>query len=198
MKKIWLAGLVAVFGVALLGTSVFAGWGMGGCGGGGAGYGAATGKPVDVTAFKAFQKETLPLRDEMMVKRVELRNESLKEKPDQNRIATLQKEMIDLRAKIRTAAENGLPAAGFGRGMGGGRGHGMGRGMGGQGGSRGLGNCPNWKYSPDLTTRTPGSLRLSQPVFLLQCPRCGDNMPHLPHIVRRMLHLRRIKPIISA
>ena len=140
MKKIWLAGLVAVFGIALLGTSVFAGWGMGGCGGGGAGYGAATGKPVDVTAFKTFQKETLPLRDEMMVKRVELRNESLREKPDQNRIATLQKEMIDLRVKIRTAAEkNGLPA--FGPGMGG-RGHRMGgRGMGGQGGM-GPGNRP--------------------------------------------------------
>jgi zinc resistance-associated protein len=145
MKKIWLIGLTAVFGLALLGTSVFAGWGMGGCGyGGGPGYGAAaTGKPVDVGAFKAFQKETLPLRDEMMTKRVELRNEYLKEKPDQNRIATLQKEMIDLRAKIRTAAEkNGLPA--FGPGMGG-RGRGMGGcGMGGQGGGRGPGNCPNW------------------------------------------------------
>ena len=30
MKKIWLAGLVAVFGIALLGTSAFAGCGMGG------------------------------------------------------------------------------------------------------------------------------------------------------------------------
>jgi zinc resistance-associated protein len=144
MKKIWLAGLAAVFGIALLGTTAFAQRGMGYGMGGGPGYGAAgTGTPVDVTAFKAFQKETLPLRDEMMVKRVELRNEYLKEKPDQNRIATLQKEMIDLRAKIRTAAEkNGLPA--FGQGMGG-RGQGMGRGMGGRGmGGRGPGNCPNW------------------------------------------------------
>ena len=139
MKKIWLIGLAAVFGIALLGTTVFAQRGMGYGMGGGPGYGAGTGKPVDVTAFKAFQKETLPLRDEMMVKRVELRNEYLKEKPDQNRIATLQKEMIDLRAKIRTAAEkNGLPA--FGLGMGG-RGYGMGgRGMGGHGGGRGPGN----------------------------------------------------------
>jgi hypothetical protein len=142
MKKIWLTGLVAVFGIALLGTTVFAQRGMGGGMGGGPGYGAATGKPVDVTAFKAFQKETLPTRDEMMVKRVELRNEYLKEKPDQNRIATLQKEMIDLRAKIRTAAEkNGLPA--FGPGMGG-RGHGMGGrgGMGRGGMGMGPGDCP--------------------------------------------------------
>lgn len=143
MKKIWLIGLAAVFGIALLGTTVFAQCGMGYGYGGGPGY-AAAGKPVDVAAFKAFQKETLPLRDEMMTKRVELRNEYLKEKPDQNRIATLQKEMIDLRVKIRSAAEkNGLPA--FGPGMGG-RGCGWGGpGMGGRGfGGRGPGNCPNW------------------------------------------------------
>jgi zinc resistance-associated protein len=141
MKKIWVTALVAVLGLAFLGTSAFAACGMGGGPG-------AKGKPVDVTAFKAFQKETLPLRDEMMVKRVELRNEFLKEKPDQNRIATLQKEMIDLRLKIRTAAEkNGLPA--FGQGMGGhggmgGRGHGMGgHGMAGHGGmGMGSGDCP--------------------------------------------------------
>jgi zinc resistance-associated protein len=143
MKKIWLIGLAAVFGIALLGTTVFAQRGMGYGMGGGPGYGAAGGgTPVDVTSFKAFQKETLPLRDEMMVKRVELRNEYLKEKPDQNRIASLQKEMIDLRAKIRTAAEkNGLPAFGYGMG---GRGYGMGgRGMGGRGfGGRGPANCP--------------------------------------------------------
>ena len=142
MKKIFMAGLMAVLGIALIGTTVFAGCGMGGGMGGGPGF-AAGGKPVDVAAFKAFQKETLPLRDEMMVKRVELRNEYLKEKPDQTKIATLQKEMIDLRAKIRTSAEkNGLPAFGPGMGAGGGWG---GHGRGGYGhGGRGPGNCPNW------------------------------------------------------
>ena len=89
--------------------------------------------------------------DEMMAKRVEIRNEYAKEKPDQNRIGTLQKEMIDLRTKIQTVAEKqGLPAAGFGpgmmgRGMGNGPGmmggHGRGgQGFGGQG--RGYGNGP--------------------------------------------------------
>ena len=153
MKKVWLVGLVAALGFGLVGTWVHAGGGMGyGCGPcGGNGYGQTTGKAVDVNALRAFQKETLPLRDEMMAKRVEIRNEYAKEKPDQNRIGTLQKEMIDLRTKIQTVAEKqGLPAAGFGpgmmgRGMGNGPGmmggHGRGgQGFGGQG--RGYGNGP--------------------------------------------------------
>jgi hypothetical protein len=59
------------------------------------------------------------MRDEMMVKRLEVRNEFSKEKPDQSRIATLQKEMIDLRTKIQESAQkNGLPNWGQGRMMG--------------------------------------------------------------------------------
>ena len=78
-----------------------------------------SGGQADVNALKAFQKETLPLRDEMQVKRLELRNEFAKQAPDENRIAQLQKEMIDLRAKIRTAAEkNGIQGYGYGRGYG--------------------------------------------------------------------------------
>lgn len=156
MKKVWAMVFVAVFGLALLGTSVYAIGGMGyGPGPGGCGYGAAAGKTVDVNALRAFQKETLPLRDEMMAKRLEIRNEFAKEKPDQNRIGALQKEMIDLRTKISVAAEKqGLPAAGFGAGMGGrgmamgpgmARGGYSGRGMGGQGmGGNGPcnSNCP--------------------------------------------------------
>ena len=147
MKKIWVVGLVAVFGLVLLGTTAQAWCGMG-YGGGprGAGYGPgpAVGKQVDVNALRAFQKETLPLRDEVMAKRVEIRNEYAKEKPDQNRIAALQKDIIDLRAKIRTAADKqGLPAAGFGMGMGGRHGHGYGPHMAG-GRGYGAGNCPMW------------------------------------------------------
>jgi zinc resistance-associated protein len=142
MKKIWFTGLMAAFGIALIGTTVFAQCGMGYGYGRGPGYFAA-GKTVDVAAFKAFQKETLPLRDEMMTKRVELRNEFLKEKPDQTRIATLEKQMIDLRTQIRAAAEkNGLPVPALGAGMGG-RGPGWG-GRGGAGpgyGARGFGPC---------------------------------------------------------
>jgi zinc resistance-associated protein len=163
MKRIWIVALVGALGLALVGTAAYAGCGMGyGYGPGAYGYGAGSGKQVDVNAFRAFQKETLPLRDEMMAKRVELMNEYGKEKPDQNRVATIQKEMIDLRIKISAAAEKqGLPTTGFGQGMGGrGVGHGArmardgnfgpgsgGRGWGGQGfGGRGpgSGNCPMW------------------------------------------------------
>ncbi len=139
MKKMWVVALVAAVGLALLGTSVHAGWGMGCAYCPGYAYGPTAGKQVDINAFRAFQKETLPFRDEMMAKRLELRNEYTKEKPNQDRIATLQKEMIDIRARIQTAAEKqGLPAAGFGPGTGG-RGYGArmvgcgGRGWGGQG-----------------------------------------------------------------
>ncbi|HEY3278597.1 MAG TPA: hypothetical protein VGJ94_18415 [Syntrophorhabdaceae bacterium] len=143
MKKSWVVAVVAVLGIGLLYTSAFAQWGMG-CGGGrGYGYGAVNGKPVDVAAFQTFQKETLPLRDEMMVKRLELRNEYGKEKADQNRIAALEKEVIDLRAKIQASAEKqGFTAAGFGPGT-------AGRGPGWRGqrfAGRGYGerNCPMW------------------------------------------------------
>lgn len=91
---------------------------------------SGTGSQVDVNVLRQFQKETLPLRDEMQVKRLELGNEYAKETPDQNRIAQIEKEMIDLRTKIRTAAEkSGLQ--GWGRGYGQ-RGHGR---------MAGFGNC---------------------------------------------------------
>ena len=132
MKKVLVAALVLTAGL-LMGSMAFAAWGPG-CGPGAGGQ-------VDVQAFRNFQKETLPLRDEMMVKRLELRNEFTKEKPDQNRIATLQKEMIDLRTKIQDSAQkNGLPNWGQGRMMGRG-GHGPGR-MAGRGGyGPGCGGC---------------------------------------------------------
>jgi zinc resistance-associated protein len=151
MKKVLVAALVVTAGL-LVGSMAFAAWGPG--------YGPGQGAQVDVQALRAFQKETLPLRDEMIAKRLEIRNEFSKEKPDQNRIATLQKEMIDLRTKIQDSAQkNGLPNWGQGRmmgrggygpgngpGYGGGYGHGrmMGRGYDGPRGGNGPSNCPMW------------------------------------------------------
>ena len=143
MKKVFVVALVVVFG-ALLSTGAFAAWNRGPW--------ANPGEQVDVNAFRNFQKETLPLRDEMAAKRLELRNEFNKETPDQAKIAGLQKEMIDLRTKISDAArKNGMPDRGFGPGYGkrGGygpgyvRGHHMGWG-GGYGPGYGKGYCPNW------------------------------------------------------
>lgn len=107
---------------------------------------------VDIKAFRQFQKETLPLRDELMAKRLEVRNEYAQANPNYEKIAGLQKEMIDLRTKIHaTAQKYNVPAGrgwmagkgGFGRGgwhHGPGGGPGGGRGFGGYGNA----NCPMW------------------------------------------------------
>ncbi len=143
MKKLMVATLVVVVGI-VLGTAAYGGWG----GGYGPWYGN---QAVDVNKFRAFQKETLPLRDELMAKRLEIRNEYAKDNPDQNRVAVLEKEIIDLRTKIHNAAQKqGLPAWGPGRMTGGGRGGGpgmMGRGGWGPGYGRGSGSgyCPMWQ-----------------------------------------------------
>jgi hypothetical protein len=142
MKKLLVVALMVVFG-ALLSTAAVAA--------GPRGQGPVPDNQVDVNAFRAFQKETLPLRDEMAAKRLELRNEFNKDTPDQTKIAALQKEMIDLRTKISDAAKkNGLPDRGFGPGYGGGYGPGYGRGYhmgqgGGYGPGYGRGSCPMWQ-----------------------------------------------------
>lgn len=139
MKKLMVVALVVVFGAALS-TAAVATWTRG--------QGPGPDTQVDVKAFRAFQKETLSLRDEMAAKRLELRNEFNKTTPDQAKIAALQKEMIDLRTKISDAAKNnGLPESGFGPGYSGRGGYGgyhMGWG-GGHGQGYGRGSCPMWQ-----------------------------------------------------
>jgi hypothetical protein len=121
MKKVSVVAMAVLIAVLL--TSVY-GWSQ-------ASEPRSATAQTDVKALRQFQKETLPLRDEMMAKRLEIRNEYSQAKPNLERIATLQKEMIDLRTKIQAAAEkNGLPAWGPGSGMGRGAGFGRGRGMG--------------------------------------------------------------------
>lgn len=130
MKKVLVVALVVVFGAALT-TAAVAAWTRG------------PDTPADVNAYKAFQKETLPLRDEIAAKRLELRNEYTKDNPDQAKIAALQKEMIDLRTKVSDAAKkNGLSDWGYGPGYG--RGYHMGWG-GGYGPGYGRGYCPMWQ-----------------------------------------------------
>lgn len=132
MKKVLVAALVVAMGLSL-GGMAYAAWG----GGPGPGYGTQ----VDTKALRNFQKETLPLRDELIAKRAEIQTEYAKENPDWNRIATLQKEMVDLRTKIQsTARKQGLSDRGSGYGGGYGRGYGGGYGTGwmmGRGGYRG-------------------------------------------------------------
>jgi zinc resistance-associated protein len=117
--------IIVVTAVALIGAGLaFAqrggGWGLGaGCNCGGGYYGANG--TVNVENLKKFQKETLGMRDELIANRAELANEYAKPAPDETRIADLQKQMIDTRAKIQTVrGKYGLPARqqGYGRGMG--------------------------------------------------------------------------------
>ncbi|MFA7061006.1 MAG: hypothetical protein WC156_09330 [Pedobacter sp.] len=110
------AGLLALAGTALAGP-----WGCGG--------GRVQGTVVSVEAVKKFQDETTALRNEMMLKKVELHNEYLKQPVDETRIAVLTRENTDLQSRITTiAASHGLPGPDGGCGMGGKMG--MGRGMG--------------------------------------------------------------------
>jgi predicted sulfurtransferase len=78
--------------------------------------GMGTGRTGRRQGFRQFQKETLPLRDEAMAKKLELRNEYAKEKPDQKQIVKLQNEIVALHRQIQDAAgKQGLPAWARGR-----------------------------------------------------------------------------------
>ena len=123
-RSIVVTVLAAALGLFIAGGA-YAWWG----GGYGMGYGTGT----NVETMKKFQSETLSLRDAIMTKNLELQNEYNKPAPNTNRIATLQKEIIDLQAKIQAVAEkHGITAGGamgghmggmmMGRGM---MGHGM-------------------------------------------------------------------------
>lgn len=150
MKKVLVTALIVAAGLSLAGLA-YAHWS--------GSYGPGAGSKVDVQALRSFQKDTLPLRDEVAAKRLELQNEYAKGEPDQTRIATLEKEISGLRAKIQDAATKyGISDRGYGWMSGpGGWGHGsmMGRGYGhgymmGQGygrgdrGGYGSDDCPMW------------------------------------------------------
>jgi hypothetical protein len=60
---------------------------------------------ADIDSVKKFQKDTLSLRDELITKKIELRKEVNKENPDRGRIASIQKEIIDIKTKIHQKAD---------------------------------------------------------------------------------------------
>jgi hypothetical protein len=59
---------------------------------------------VDIEKVKQFQKETMSLRDDLMIKKLELRKEYKQPAPDSDRINTLKQEIRDRKASIREAA----------------------------------------------------------------------------------------------
>ena len=121
------AKMTAVIGMGLLAlasTALAGPWGW-------RSSSAMQGTPVNIESVKKFQEETTALRNEMMIKKMELRNEYLKDSADTAKVAALTKEIGDLQTKITAiATSNGLPGPGGGCGMGCGMGGmGMGRGM---------------------------------------------------------------------
>jgi zinc resistance-associated protein len=166
MKKM----IVAVMVISLLATAGLAmaqGWGRGP--GYGPDYGprGAWGPGLNLSAEQnqkiqamkeSFFKETLPLRNEMQTKRLELRTLWVQTNPDQEKILAKQKEINALRAQLQEKstknrlemrkvltpeqqAQLGAYGPGFGPGFGPGPGmkggFGPGRGM-------GYGGCPRW------------------------------------------------------
>ena len=76
-------------------------------------------------AVKTFRKETSALRDDLADKQVDLAVEHDKAAPDPARIAAIQKDIVDLEARIQAAADkHGVRRGDWGRGtwMAGGRG----------------------------------------------------------------------------
>ena len=126
MKRAMIISLTVVIGLFLAGAS-YAWWD---------GYGMGSGAGTNVETMKKFHKETFSLRDEIMTKKLELQGEYSKQTPDTNRIATIQKEIIDLKAKIYEIAKKYGIETQAGHGM-------MGRGMMGGGMMGGMGGpCP--------------------------------------------------------
>lgn len=178
MKKMMVAVLVVALSLSA-GVAMAQGWGRGpGNGpsaygpGSGPGYGArgAWGPGVNLTPEQnqkvqalqeSFLKQTLPLRNEMQIKQLELRTLWAQTNPDQAKILAKQKEINALRGQLQEKgtqnrlemrkiltpeqqAQLGANGPGFGPGYGMrggmmGGGFGPGRGMG-----YGTGYCPRW------------------------------------------------------
>ena len=174
MRKM-IVGLMVVALLATAGMAMAQGWGRGmGYGPGpGAGYGPGSGMgygpkgswgpALNLTAEQnqkiqamreGFFKESLPLRNEMQIKQLELRTLWAQTNPDQEKILAKQKEINALREQMQEKgtknrlemrkiltpeqqAQVGAFGPGFGPGRGMKGGFGPGRGM-------GPGSCPRW------------------------------------------------------
>lgn len=115
-------GAAVLVSTVILATGLYAMGGMGGmnCNG-------PMGSNVQPDTARQFFKETSDLRTDMMVKRIELRQEMTKATPDHAKVDALRKEMADIRAKIQDAGKKyGMAMNCDNCGTGGGMGKGMG------------------------------------------------------------------------
>lgn len=114
MRKSRIVAVLAVLGL-LAATAAFAGPWYGAGYERGCGYGYGPGPGVNSETLRNFQKETLPLRDELMAKRIEIQEEYAKENPDLQKLASLKKDMVDLQTRIgESARKNGIERRGRG------------------------------------------------------------------------------------
>ena len=105
MRKGVIASLVVAFGLVIV-SSVYAQY-PGGCPGDRLHRVDSSGSE----AVRSYQETILPLRNELMSKKSELNREFRKRSIDRDRIAGIQKEIIDIRTEIlKKADETGLPA----------------------------------------------------------------------------------------
>ena len=113
LKKVTAIGIALALGLLLI-NAVYAHW----WGSWWGGPGMQRGIGANIENVQKFQKETLPLRDELTTKELELQNEYSKSNPDYDRAATLEKGIVDLQAKIGAVA-NKYGVSGWGpmRGM---------------------------------------------------------------------------------
>ena len=131
MKKrtLVILGLVLSLSLIAAGSALArrgGGYGMMG-GGFERGYGACYqgDSELDPEAVAKFQKETLPLRDELITMKLQLRQEYGQDAPDAERIGQLRKGISDLETKIQEVAEEyGVDSPGRRAGRGYGRGDG--------------------------------------------------------------------------
>lgn len=141
MKKSMLA-LTAAAALSIAASAIaMPGMGPGAGPGAGMGPGRGAGPCINQGQYteqhKKFIAETLPIREEMHKKHIELQKEWIKDKPDNAVITKLQGEVQTLRKKMMDArAKSGLPMGMMGKGK---RGH---KGM--HGGCMGMMqmNCP--------------------------------------------------------
>lgn len=113
MKKNIIVGMVAVFAMALVASAALAGPGFGR----GMGYGSGYGVPPvsnltteQSTKIQALQqanlKEVTPLQEQLYAKKTEVRTLWSSQTPDQGRIIALQKDILNINAKLQEKSTN--------------------------------------------------------------------------------------------
>ncbi|RJX36353.1 MAG: periplasmic heavy metal sensor [Desulfarculus sp.] len=149
MKKI----TVILASLALMGVLAGGAWARGG--GPGWGYGPGyQGQQLSKEDYAklaekraTFLKETLPLRQQLAAKGIELKTLWAQPNPDQAKVQALNNEVIELRAQLaKKANDAGLPGYGGGRGFG--RGMDFGPRGGGYGPGYHMGYGPGGGYGP--------------------------------------------------